>query len=132
MKTLFSIAFIALAAVAVSASGAHAENANGTCNRIVANAINTSQVCFNFECSAEECAEFGAAFSAFFGAPACAMGFVDGTLEGLTNSAALMPDGSSDPGAVKHLAEVVCTAVADCGLCTAAGPLLGNCAGLCP
>ncbi len=133
MKTLLSIAFAALVAVAVSASGAHADNANGSCNRIVANAMGTSQVCWNFGCVPQdlECAEFTQAFVAFFGDQACAEGFATGDLQGVTNAAALMPDGSSDPGGVKHITEVVCNGVAQCGLCPVAGAL-GNCGGFCP
>jgi len=131
MKTLFSIAFVALAAVAVSASGAHADNAAGSCNRIVANALNAAQACFNFECGAQECAEVTAGLFGFFSAPACAEGFTNGELEGLTNSAAIQPDGPN-AGAAKHLADVVCTAVADCGLCGVAVSVgLGDCAGHC-
>ena len=122
MKTLFSIAFVALAAVAVSASGAHADNAAGTCNSIGARALNAAQACWNFECFPEdpECADVGAALLGFFGNPACAEGFANGEIQGITNSAALMPDGSNDPGAVKHVGDVICSSVVDCGFCDAA------------
>ena len=59
------------------------------------------------------------------------MGFMD-TLEGLTGSAAVQPDGSNNPMAVKHIGEVVCNAVADCGLCVLAAPVVGDCGGFCP
>jgi hypothetical protein len=136
MKTLLSIAFVALATVAVSTPVAQADNARGTCNRIVANTMSSAQACYNFDCAPTslECADFGAAFLSFFGDPACAVGFVTGELDGLGGDAATMPDGSSDPGTSKHIGEVVCTAIASCGFCEAAGGIggFGDCAGLCP
>ena len=132
MKTLLSIAFVALAAVAVSASGVHADNAKGTCNRIVANALNASQACWNFGCDAQACAEVGAAAVGFFGSEVCAEGFATGDLEGLTNSAALQPEGAPDAGVAKHIAEVVCNAIAECGFCDPENSPLGECAGFCP
>ncbi len=131
MKTLLSIALVAVASVAMSASGAQADNANGSCNRIVANALNASQVCWNFGCDEQACIDVATAAFGFFGEPLCAAGFVSGDLEGLTNSAALQPEGAPNAGAAKHIAEVVCNAVAECGLCNPEGPL-GECAGFCP
>ena len=131
MKTLLSIAFAALVAVAVSATGAHADNENGSCNRIVAHALNVSQSCWNFGCLPEDCVEVGAALFGFFEAPGCGEGFATGDLEGLTNSASTQPEGAMNAGVAKHIAEVVCNSVAECGLCPFAGPL-GECAGFCP
>ncbi|MDH3199483.1 MAG: hypothetical protein OEM15_01185 [Myxococcales bacterium] len=132
MKTLLSIAFVAVAAVAVSASGAHADNANGSCNRIVANAMNASQVCWNFGCDSDACMDVAMAAGAFFGNDDCAAGFTSGELEGLTNSAALQPEGAPNAGEAKHIAEVICNAVAECGLCMDGQGPLGECAGFCP
>jgi len=133
MKILLSIAFVAFATVAGSTPVAQADNATGTCNRIVANAMNTAQACWNFGCVPTdlECAEVGAALLGFFGAPGCGEAFANGELEGLPGNAAAQPAGAPDAGAAKHIQEVVCTSVADCGFC---GPAvaLGVCGGFCP
>ena len=119
--------------MAVSASGAHADNARGSCNRIVANAMGAAQACWNFGCVPTdlECAEVGAALLGFFGAPGCGEGFASGELEGLTNSASARPAGAPNAGQAKHVQEVICTSVADCGFC---GPAvaLGVCGPFCP
>ncbi len=91
------------------------------------------QVCLNFGCDEQACIEVGTAAFGFFGdgTTVCAEGFATGDLEGLTNSAALQPEGAPDAGVAKHIAEVVCNAIAECGLCIPGGPL-GECAGFCP
>jgi hypothetical protein len=87
----------------------------------------------NFGCDEQACIEVGTAAFGFFGdgTTVCAEGFATGDLEGLTNSAALQPEGAPDAGVAKHIAEVVCNAIAECGLCIPGGPL-GECAGFCP
>ena len=130
MKTLLSIAFAALIAVAVSASGAHADNAKGTCNAIVANAMNTAQQCWRGDCGAAECLEVADTLFGFFGAQGCGDAFAAGELEGLPGNASAQPAGP-DEGAPKHIQEVICNAVAVCGFCIPAVQL-GICGQLCP
>ncbi|MBW2717878.1 MAG: hypothetical protein JRD94_04785 [Deltaproteobacteria bacterium] len=102
MKTLLSIAFAALVAVTVSATGAHADNATGTCNAIVA------------------------AFLRFFEAPGCPEAIATGELEGLPGNASVQPEGAPNAGEAKLIQEVVCNAIVDCNFCGAAA-LLGVC-----
>ncbi|MBW1906089.1 MAG: hypothetical protein JRE45_17840 [Deltaproteobacteria bacterium] len=122
MKTLLSIAFAALVAVAISASGAHADNDNGTCNSIVARAMGAAQACWNFGCVPTdlECPEVGAALLGFFSVPACGAGFASGDLEGLTNSASVQLEGAPNAGDLKHIQEVICNAIVECEFCDAA------------
>ena len=130
MKTLLSISFAAIIAVTVSASGAHADNAEGTCNMIVANAMNTAQQCWRGDCGTTECAEVLATLSGFFAAPGCGEAFGAGELEGLPGNASVQPAGP-DEGAPKHIQEVICNAVLVCGFCIPAVNL-GICGQICP
>jgi hypothetical protein len=133
MKTLLSIAFAAVIAVTASASVAQADNATGSCNRIVANAMGPAQACWNFGCvpTDSECAEVGAALLGFFTAPGCGEAFTAGTIEGLPGNASVEPDGSPNAGEAKHVQDVICISVADCGFC---GPAVafGVCGPYCP
>lgn len=130
MKTILSIAFVALAAVSLSASGAHADNARGTCNKVVANAMNTAQQCWRGDCGPTECVEVADTLFGFFGAPGCGEAFANGELEGLPGNASIQPSGP-DATLPKHVQEVICNAVLVCGFCIPAVQL-GVCGQLCP
>jgi len=84
-----------------------AELNNGQCNRIVANAIGTSQQCGNQGCSADECVELALVFEEW--AASCVGDFLGGNLNGLAGSAAIQPNG--DPGPIQ---EVICRASFSC------------------
>ncbi len=131
MKALFSIAFVALAAVAVSASGAHADNAKGTCNSIVARDLGAAQVCENSSCvpGDDACMDVTNAFMEFVATPGCLEALADGELNGLPGNASVQPAGPNAGGA-KHIQEVICGAVEDCGLCPSA-LMVGICPTFC-
>ena len=93
---------------------------NGQCNRIIANGMRTAQVCYRSGCEldSEECDTFRADFGEYFGNMDCAIDFLTGESEGLSASAALHPE----TGAIKHVGEVICNSVVQCGLCPTAPP----------
>ncbi len=91
----------------------------GECNAIVATALSAAQRCARGDCGAAECADVQGAFVDFFVAnPECA-GFYDtGDVNGLPGNASIHPQ----TGALKHIGDVICDSVRDCGLCPAAPP----------
>jgi hypothetical protein len=130
VKTVLSIAFVALGAVSLSASGAHADNAKGACNQIVANAMNTAQQCWRGDCGPTERVEVAQTLFSFFEAPGCGEAFGAGEIEGLPGNASVHPNGP-DAGLPKHIQEVICNAVVVCNFCVPAVNL-GVCGQICP
>lgn len=102
----------------------------GQCNAIVARALRPAQQCFNVGCDEAACEKAGQAFFDFFGAPFCAEAFANGELNGLSGNASIQPSGpnADDP---KHIGEVICSAVVQCGFCPVAVPS-GVCVTICP
>jgi len=97
-----------------------AELTKGECNAIVGTALGTAQECFRSGCGvlSQECDEVRGAFGAFFGNEDCFAAFVAGDLNGLPGNASIHPD----TGEGKHLGDVICSSVVQCGLCPAAPP----------
>ena len=93
--------------------------------------LGAAQSCWNFGCLPEdlECAEVGAAFLGFFGDPACFEAFANGELNGLPENASIQPNGPN-AGQGKHMGDVICTSVAQCGFCGAAASV-GVCRAQC-
>jgi len=131
MKTLLSIAAIAIAASAFLPTDAQANDTAGTCNAIVGTVMGTAQYCWNNGCAPgdAECSEATNALLEFFATPGCAEAFANGELNGLPGNASASQKGSK-AGQPKHVQEVVCGAIDDCGLCPAA-LALGVCGQLC-
>ena len=122
MKTLLTIATVAICATFFSTPSAEADNARGTCNRIVANVLSTAQYCARSnECApgATECIEATNVLFEFFATPGCAEAFADGELDGLGGNAITIPAGPKE-GEAKNLSDVICGSILDCGLCPAA------------
>lgn len=128
MKTLLSMGVVAFAAAAFFVSNAKADNLEGQCNSIVATAVGAGQACYNFGCvpGDAECIDVGSALLEFFGSPECAEAYANGELDGLAGNAIIQP-GGPNAGATKHMQDVICTSIADCGYCAAA-----LAAGICP
>ena len=96
-----------------------AELSTGQCNAIVATATRSAQRCFRGQCGAEECSDVQGAFLDFFmNNPECADFFDAGDANGLPGNASVHPQ----TGATKHIGEVICNAVLQCGLCPFAQP----------
>jgi len=122
MKTLFSIAALAIVATVFSTAHVDADNATGTCNSIVANVLGTAQYCARSnECTpgTNECLEATNALFEFFSTPGCAEAFANGELNGLGGNAITVPAGPN-AGDAKNLSDVICGSILDCGLCPAA------------
>lgn len=86
----------------------------GQCNAIVATATRSAQRCFRGQCGADECSDVQGAFLDFFiNNPECAGFFDSGDVNGLPGNASVHPQ----TGATKHIGEVICNAVFQCGLC---------------
>jgi hypothetical protein len=121
MKKLFPMTIFALAATALFATGAEAQINYGVCNSIVANGMRGAQVCENMSCMPGDaaCTDVTDAFVDFLMTPGCLAAFAAGELNGLPGNASVQP-GGPDAGGVKHIQEVICGAVEDCGLCAAA------------
>jgi len=103
-----------------------AELTAGQCNAIVARALRPAQQCYNVGCDEAACEEAGQAFFDFFGAPFCADAFAAGDLNGLPGNASVDPA----TGETKHVGEVICSAIIQCGFCPVAVPS-GVCEGPC-
>jgi hypothetical protein len=128
MKTLLSTGVALLAAAAFLIPNAKADNLEGECNRIVATAVGSGQACYNFGCvpTDSECIDVGSALLSFFGDPECAEAYANGELNGLSGNAIIQPAGP-DAGGAKHMQDVICTSIAECGFCAAALAV-----GICP
>jgi hypothetical protein len=99
------------------AAPAQMQTTDGTCNAIVARVLGTAQQCNKFGCSLDECAELSAAFVEFFVAnPDCGVAVVADELNGLPGNASTQP-GGPNAGQAKHIGEVICGAIEQCGLC---------------
>jgi hypothetical protein len=97
-----------------------AELSKGQCNAIVARALGTAQECFRSGCGvlSQECDEVRGVFGAFFGNEDCFAAFDAGDLNGLPGNASIHPQ----TGEAKHVGEVICSSVFQCGLCDVAPP----------
>ncbi|KPK13672.1 MAG: hypothetical protein AMJ62_14740 [Myxococcales bacterium SG8_38] len=128
MKKLLSVGVVALAAAAFLIPDAKADDVEGECNRIVARALGSGQACYNFGClpTDSECIDVGSALLSFFGNLECAEAYANGELDGLGGNAIVQPAGPN-AGGTKHMQEVICTSIAECGFCAAALAV-----GICP
>jgi hypothetical protein len=89
----------------------------GQCNAIVARILGTAQQCNKFGCSVAECTELSATFVEFFFAnPDCGVAAGAGELNGLPGNAGIQP-GGPNAGQAKHIGEVICGAIEECGFC---------------
>ena len=127
MKNLFPITIVACAAAALFVSGAHADSTAGICNSIVANGLGGAQACENMSCMPgdDPCMDVTHAFIEFVTTEGCVEAFANGELNGLPGNASVQPGGPNTGGA-KHIQDVICGAVDDCGLCPSA-LLVGIC-----
>ena len=102
----------------------------GQCNQIVATALGAAQECLRVGCEPGDgaCEEVSGAFSGFFGDDDCAAAFAAAELNGLPGNASFQPAGTPVGG--KHIPDVVCSGVVQCGLCPFAPPTL--CETYCP
>jgi hypothetical protein len=121
MKKLVSITVVAFAASALFVSGVLADSTAGICNSIVASGMRPAQACENMSCMPgdEVCMDVTNVFVEFVTTPGCLDSFANGELNGLPGNAAVQP-GGPDTGGVKHIQEIICGAVSDCGLCPSA------------
>ncbi|MGB8221145.1 MAG: hypothetical protein WCF10_01100 [Polyangiales bacterium] len=131
MKMLLSIAVVAIAASALLPMDAQADDSTSACNAIVGTVMGTAQYCWRNGCApgGSECSEATNALLEFFATPGCAEAFANGDLNGLPGNASASQHGSK-VGEPKHVQEVICGTLDDCGLCPAA-LALGVCALLC-
>lgn len=127
MKILISLSVFAFAA-AFFVSDVQADNSKGTCNAIVATAMRTAQECTRMSCEpgTAQCIDITNAFVEFVGTDGCIAAFQNGELNGLGSNAVTQPSGP-DAGGEKHLSDVICGSIDDCGLCPSALAL-----GICP
>ena len=105
-------------------------NSKGTCNSIVARSLGTAQQCNKFGCEQDglECAELSDTFVEFFFSPAdCGAALGMGELNGLPGNASTQPGRGPNAGGPKHIAEVICGAIEECGFCSDAQNLGGIC-----
>ena len=105
-------------------------NSKGTCNAIVARSVGTAQQCNKFGCSSPspECTELSETFLEFFFSPAdCGEALGMGELNGLPGNASTQPGRGPNAGGPKHIAEVICGAIEDCGFCSDAQNIGGIC-----
>ena len=128
MKTLFTVSILTFAAAAFLVSDADAKNSNGTCNKIVATALGTAQECTRMSCEpgSAQCMEITNTFIEFVATEGCVAGFQNGELNGLPGNASIQP-GGPEAGNTKHISDVICGSIEDCGLCQSALML-----GICP
>jgi hypothetical protein len=134
MKTLLSGNFILLAtAMMVTLSfgcgegiegetgSQSAELSKGKCNAIIATNLSSAQRCARGQCGGAECSDVVGAFvDFFFNNPECADFFGDGDLNGLPGNASVHPQ----TGEGKHIGDVVCGSVVQCGLCPQASAVV--------
>ena len=95
-------------------------NSKGTCNSIVARSLGTAQQCNKFGCEEDglECAQLSDTFVEFFFSPAeCGAALGMGELNGLPGNASTQPGRGPNAGGPKHIAEVICGAIEECGFC---------------
>jgi hypothetical protein len=130
MKFLLSLAVVLFTA-GLFVSDGHADNAKGTCNAIVATELGTAQECSRMSCEpgSAQCMDITNTFVEFVATEGCVEAFQNGELNGLPGNASIQPSGP-DAGAVKNVNEVICNAIASCGLCPSA-LALGICPTLC-
>ena len=128
MKKLLSMTVVVFAAATFLVSSARADNAKGTCNAIVATALGSAQHCMSFGCwpGDAECSEVTNALLEFFATPGCAEAYANGEVNGLPGNAIIQPAGPNALGA-KHMQDVICDSIVDCGLCPGALAV-----GICP
>ncbi|MBT8426911.1 MAG: hypothetical protein KJO02_02655 [Erythrobacter sp.] len=102
------------------------QTTDGTCNAIAARSLKTAQECYRSracEPGSAECNEALEVLGELFGDEYCGPAMLNDELNGLpTGNPINMPEGSSRPGEPKHLQEVLCTAISDCGACPALPP----------
>jgi hypothetical protein len=93
----------------------------GECNAIVANSLRTAQQCQRISCEpgSDQCIEALDTLLEFVSTPGCLEAFGNEELNGLPGNASIQPAGPN-LGAAKHISEVICGTVEDCGLCDAA------------
>ena len=120
MKKLVPITVVAFAAAALFTSDVRADNTAGICNSIVASGLRGAQACENMSCMPGDdvCIDVTNVFIEFVTTPGCVEAFANGELNGLPGNASVQPAGPND--APKHIQDVVCGAVDDCGLCPSA------------
>ena len=98
----------------------------GQCNAIVATSLSSAQRCARGECGFDECTDVGGALLDFFANnPECGALFDAGDANGLPGNASIHPQ----TDALKHIGDVICGSVVQCGLCPVAPP--GACTGPC-
>ena len=105
-------------------------NSKGTCNSIVARSLGTAQQCNKFGCEQDglECGELSDTFVEFFFSPAnCGAALGMGELNGLPGNASTQPGRGPNAGGPKHIAEVICGAIEECGTCSDAQNIGGIC-----
>lgn len=132
MRTLLTIATVVVVATTFSTPDVRADNARGTCNRIIANVMSTAQYCTRSnlcEAGTAECVEATNTLFEFFATPGCAEAFANGDLNGLGGNAITVPAGPK-AGDAKNLSDVICGSIYDCELCPAA-LAFGVCPGTC-
>jgi hypothetical protein len=102
----------------------------GQCNSIVATALGSAQECLRVGCTPgdDACDAVTGAFMGFFGDPDCAAAFAAAELNGLPGNASFQPAGTPVGG--KHIPDIVCSGVVQCGLCPVAPS--GLCETYCP
>jgi hypothetical protein len=118
---VLAMGVVAFTAAAFFVSDVKADNVEGECSRLIATATGSGQACYNFGCvpTDAECVDVGSALLQFFGSPECADAYNDGELNGLGGNAIIQPAGPN-AGGTKHIQEVICTSIAECGFCAAA------------
>jgi hypothetical protein len=113
-------------------SNAQADDLQGECNSIIAEALGSAQICYNHGCDPgdAECYDVGMALLQFFSNQECADAYFNGELKGLAGSASFQP-GGPNAGGTKHITDVICGAIEECGLCglCAAAQAAGICVG---
>jgi hypothetical protein len=121
MKKLFPMTVVAFAAAALFVSSVHADSTAGICNSIVASGMRPAQACENMSClpGDEVCMDVTNVFIEFVTTEGCLDAFANGELDGLPGNASIQPNGP-DAGGVKHVQDIICGAVSDCGLCESA------------
>jgi hypothetical protein len=121
MGKLFPITVVAFAAAAFFVTDVKADNSAGVCNSIVASGMRGAQTCENMSCAPgdDACMDVTNVFIEFVTTDGCVDLFANGELKGLPGNASIQPNGPNAGGA-KHVQELICGAVRDCGLCPSA------------
>ncbi|MBT8450411.1 MAG: hypothetical protein KJO40_00450 [Deltaproteobacteria bacterium] len=93
----------------------------GQCNAIIATDLQSAQRCAQGQCGVAECTNVGGAFlDFFFNNPECGLSFGAGELNGLPGNASVHPQ----TGESKHIQDVVCSSIVQCGLCPQASAVV--------